>query len=103
MKLGARKHLEQEDLWDIAPHHQAARLLEQYFAAMHKTARPERFPHVRTASVLLFGMRCETVLQVPATSFLDFAPRLHHPQQPKPVDNHGKRIRSIASFFMRSV
>ena len=47
MKLGARKHLEQEDLWDVAPQHQAAHLFQQYSAAMRKTARPERFPHVR--------------------------------------------------------
>ena len=47
MKLGARKHLEQDDLWDVAPRHRAAHLSEQYSAAMRKTARPERFPHVR--------------------------------------------------------
>ena len=53
MKLGARKHLEREDLWDVAPLHQAARLFQQYSAAMHKTARPERFPHVRICSLTL--------------------------------------------------
>ena len=47
MKLGARKLLEQEELWDVAPRHQAACLFQQYSAAMQMTARPERFPHVR--------------------------------------------------------
>jgi DNA-binding transcriptional regulator PaaX len=49
IKLGSRKHLEQEDLWDVSSQHQAERLFEQYAAVMEKTSKPERFPHVRIA------------------------------------------------------
>jgi hypothetical protein len=48
--LGAKKHLEQHDLWDVAPQHDTLRLFKRYERAMKQTARTEKFPHVRTFS-----------------------------------------------------
>jgi hypothetical protein len=47
MNLGARKHLEQQDLWDVAPQHRTSYIYERFERTLRATTNPKRFPHVR--------------------------------------------------------
>ena len=46
LKLGSRKHLEQEDLRDVAPQREASGVYKRYEKAMKRTARPHMSSHM---------------------------------------------------------
>lgn len=52
MAIGSKKHLEQEDLWDISEQNKAAGLYEKYKKCMEETAgNNTKHPYVRLPSL----------------------------------------------------
>ena len=49
LKKGSVKHLEQDDLWDVATQHRSAFIYSHFQKSMARTANPNRFPHVCTS------------------------------------------------------
>lgn len=58
MSLGSRKHLEQEDLWDLSDQHKAAGLYETYKDCMLDTAVAKKHPYVRLFCVYSAPLDC---------------------------------------------
>lgn len=46
MQLGASKHLDEGDLWDVAKRNECATLATVYHTQMLKTSDPQKHPHV---------------------------------------------------------
>lgn len=47
MKIGSKKHLELDDLWDVSEENKAADLFAKFNESMKKTADPDKYPYVR--------------------------------------------------------
>lgn len=47
MRLGASKHLDEDDLWDVARRNECATLSTIYHTQMLRTSTPEKHPYVR--------------------------------------------------------
>jgi hypothetical protein len=52
MSIGSKKHLEPEDLWDLAEHHKASDLYDKYKKCMLDTADVVNHPFVRLQNCL---------------------------------------------------
>lgn len=60
IKKGAGKHLQQDDLWDVARQDEAARVFRHYHNKLQETVDPIAAPQVRSsmAKVLLKHVAC---------------------------------------------
>jgi hypothetical protein len=89
MSIGSKKHLEQEDLWDLSEQHKAAELYQKYYKCMLNTADRDRHPFVR----LLHSRPCPPhTFRMPSSclphAFLMPSPCLPHTCTDRSVAQH---------------
>ena len=58
MHIGSKKHLEQDDLWDLSDDHKASGLYKKYSAAMEETVTAKKHPYVRSGLAPSKQPRC---------------------------------------------